>query len=226
VVDRARAGLVDDPEHTSPARFKSAPFLVPAQPRPWTVETEWPVSAPARSWDSFSSSRTRTGQQRPAGDLEGLYRLLTPDGRELADGLIQRVAPLQVVEQGLHGYPRSDEHRCTTQDLRVAVHHWRIAGHDHGRIAWSSAQVGAGFDSRKLRAPFCGSARRPDPPCSHNSCSGNRPGIQRAASEAGNASVSGARVPSEKAPPVEQRGGHATRLTIARPEQTRRVAAR
>jgi hypothetical protein len=38
-------------------------FLTPSQPSPLTVWASWPLSRPAKSTGTFSSSRTRIGQE-------------------------------------------------------------------------------------------------------------------------------------------------------------------
>ena len=50
-------------------------------------------AAPDRSCGRFSSSRTRTGQQRPARELQGLDCLLATDRRELPQELIKPCLP-------------------------------------------------------------------------------------------------------------------------------------
>src|SRR3972149_5156576 len=71
----------------------------PPQPRPTTVSTSWPASSRARSTGRCSSRRTRTGQERVAGQVECGDGLFPLHGRELVEKLVEGVAALQVVEQ-------------------------------------------------------------------------------------------------------------------------------
>jgi len=50
-----------------------------------------------------SSSRMRTGDQGVLGLFEGRNGLLTADRREVVEGFAERIAGLQVVEEGLEG---------------------------------------------------------------------------------------------------------------------------
>src|SRR5215470_2411482 len=81
-----------------PIRRRSSPFVMPVHPRWTTVSTLWPLTAAARSTGSCSSRRTRTSQQRSAGEVERRDRLVAFDERELAEELVQGLAAFQVVK--------------------------------------------------------------------------------------------------------------------------------
>src|SRR5215470_921409 len=102
-------------------RRRSSPFVMPVQPRWTTVSTLWPLSAAARSTGSCSSRRTRTSQQRSAGEVERRDRLVAFDGRELAEELVQGFAAFQIVKQRLDRHAGADKHRRAPEDVRVAV---------------------------------------------------------------------------------------------------------
>ena len=109
--------------------FSSAPFLVPAQPSPDTVDTEWPASAAIRSYGRFSSSSTRTCQQALARELKGRDGLFASNRRELLEKLVQGIAGFEVVEKRLHWDASANEHRRSTQNLEVAVHNSCLVRH-------------------------------------------------------------------------------------------------
>src|SRR5215468_9312370 len=90
--------MVTSASYSVPIRRRSSPFVMPVQPRWTSVSTLWPSSAAARSTGSCSSRRTRTSQQRSAGEVERRDRLVAFDGRELAEELVQGFAAFQVVK--------------------------------------------------------------------------------------------------------------------------------
>ena len=49
-------------------------------------------------------------QEHLLGELQDSDCLLAPDAREVVEELIQRVSVLQVLQEGLHGHARPDEH--------------------------------------------------------------------------------------------------------------------
>src|SRR3989442_4844635 len=102
-------------------RRRRSPFLTPVQPRPTTVWTSCPCSSRARSTGRCSSRRTRTGQERIASEVERSDGLLAPDGRELPEELVEGLAALEVVEEGLDRDPGADENRRAAEDVGVAV---------------------------------------------------------------------------------------------------------
>jgi len=59
---------------------------------------------------------------RDRHEEEGDQRLVSRDGGELPEKLVQGFPSLQITEEGLGGYPCPDEHRRSTRDFRVAVH--------------------------------------------------------------------------------------------------------
>ena len=75
--------------------------MTPAHPKAWTVTTSKPSSPLIKSWGRFSSSRTRTVQQRLACQFERGNGLAARDRWKLAEELVQGVATLQVVEERL-----------------------------------------------------------------------------------------------------------------------------
>src|SRR5215470_12628960 len=114
--------IVTSASYSVSIRRRSSPFVMPVQPRWTTVSTLWPLSAAARSTGSCSSRRTRTSQQRSAGEVERRDRLVAFDGRELAEELVQGFAAFQVVKQRLDRHAGADKHRRAPKDVRVAVH--------------------------------------------------------------------------------------------------------
>src|SRR5262252_8026571 len=114
--------IVTSASYSLPIRRRSSPFVMPIQPRWTTVSTLWPLSAAARSTGSCSSRRTRTSQQRSAGEVERRDCLVAFDGRELAEELVQGFAAFQVVKQRLDRHAGADKHRRAPEDVRVAVH--------------------------------------------------------------------------------------------------------
>jgi len=115
-----------------------------AQPRPTTVSTSWPWSSGARSTGRCSSRRTRTGQERVACEVERGDGLVSPHGRELPEELVERVAALKVVEEGLDRHPGADEDRSATQDVGVAVQDLAEWCHADRSLAWPEYTRGTG----------------------------------------------------------------------------------
>jgi hypothetical protein len=121
--------IVTSASYSVPIRRRSSPFVMPIQPRRTTVSTLWPRSAAARSTGSCSSRRTRTSQQRSAGEVERGDRLVAFHGWELAKKLVQGLAAFEVIEQRLDRNACADEHRRPAEDVRVAEHDVAYPGH-------------------------------------------------------------------------------------------------
>lgn len=95
--------------------------MMPAQPRPTTVSTSWPASSRARSTGRCSSRRTRTGQERVAGQVEGGDGLFALHRRKLVEKLVESIATFQMIEERLHRDPRADKDRGATEDVWIAL---------------------------------------------------------------------------------------------------------
>jgi len=94
--------MVRNASNRAPARASSCPFLMPDQPMHWTVETSCPTSNAPRRRGRSSSSRMRIRDQCSASLFENGDSRLPRDRRKVVEEDFQRVARLQVVEQGLH----------------------------------------------------------------------------------------------------------------------------
>jgi hypothetical protein len=70
-----------------------------------------------------------------ARQLESRNCLFPGDGRKAFEKLVERIARLEVVVQGLHRHSRTHEDRSTAKNLGVAVYDGRVAGHDDFSIA-------------------------------------------------------------------------------------------
>ena len=68
-----------------------------------------------------SSSRTRTGEERLLGLLQGRYGLFAGDRREVLEELGKGLARLEVVQQRRQRHAGTDEHGRAAHDFRVAV---------------------------------------------------------------------------------------------------------
>jgi hypothetical protein len=55
--------------------------------------------------------------------LQSRHRLLAADAGKIVEEIIERIAPLEILEEGPHRHPRVHEYRGTAQDLGVAVHY-------------------------------------------------------------------------------------------------------
>ncbi len=60
--------------------------------------------------------------------LERGNRLLSTDGGKVVEELCQRVPAFQIIDQGLQGYPSSDENGSSAENLRIGVND--ALGHD------------------------------------------------------------------------------------------------
>jgi len=123
--------------HRVAASRISSPFSMPVQPSPRTVWTSWPGSSAAKSTGRFSSSSTRTGQQRVASGIERRDRLFARHRRELTQELVERVA---------------GEHRRSAKNVRVTVNDRGMAHIGRPVKCRSSVYTGRGADSPPDRA--------------------------------------------------------------------------
>jgi hypothetical protein len=95
----------------------------------WPALEARPSSAAARSRGSCSSSRTRTGQQGRASELQRRDCLIASHRRKLAEKLVQGLAAFEIVEQRLYRNSCSDEHRRAPKNRRVAADDVAQLGH-------------------------------------------------------------------------------------------------
>ena len=65
-----------------------------------------------------------------AGEFERRNRLLSADGWETIEKLVEGVPSLQIIVERFQGHSRTHEDRCAAENFRVAVH-------DLGRV-WHS----------------------------------------------------------------------------------------
>ena len=100
----------------------NSPFFVPDQPSACTVLTRCPFNSSARVRGRFSSSRTRTGQDGVAGQIQSSERLFLRNRGELIQELLDRFTSFQVVEERLDWNPCAAEDRCASGSLWIAVH--------------------------------------------------------------------------------------------------------
>jgi hypothetical protein len=84
-----------------------------------TVVTSCPGRARAKAAGTHSSSRMRTGEQRFAGHLDGCDSLSPLHGGEVLQEIVQRVASLEEIEEGLEWYSGTQEDRGATEYLRI-----------------------------------------------------------------------------------------------------------
>ena len=115
-------------------RRSSSPFVMPLQPSALTVLAEALGTRGARSAGRFSSRRTRTGQHGLFCKLKCGNGLRVGDRRELPKELVQRLPPLEIVEEGLGRNAGPDEDRGSPEDLGVRVDDGReIHGSEYKR---------------------------------------------------------------------------------------------
>ena len=86
---------------------------------------------------TFSSSRTRTRQERFASHLERGQGLLATDRWELAQKFVESLAALEIVEERMDGHAATDEDGCASKDLGIAVYHG-VAGHHASALVYNS----------------------------------------------------------------------------------------
>src|SRR5262245_55586841 len=103
------------------ARRSSSPFRLLAQPISGAVLASCPESSRLRRLGRHSSSRTRTGEKRLLGLLQGCYGLLPGDRRKVLQELGQGLPCLEVIEQRCEWDASADKYRRAAHDLRVAV---------------------------------------------------------------------------------------------------------
>ena len=98
----------------SPACRSNSPFFVPDQPSACTLLTWCPVNSAARARGRFSSSRTRTGQNEIARQIQRSERLFLRHRGELVEEMVERLSAFQVVARAtawtLACRPESREH--------------------------------------------------------------------------------------------------------------------
>ena len=84
-------------------RFRSSPFLVPAQPISTTVLTLYCVSCRFRGRGTHSSSNIRMGQDHVFGDLDDSDRLVRSDAGEVVEKFGEGISGGEIVEEGFDG---------------------------------------------------------------------------------------------------------------------------
>src|SRR5918998_2873212 len=112
------------------ATSSSSPFFIPAQPRSGTIATSCSSSkARFRRRSTFSSSRTRK-----VGGLEGHLQVgfghLAAHAREAFEEVVEGVASLYVVHEGLCGHARAGKDELTVHHVGIARDHRVVVG-DH-----------------------------------------------------------------------------------------------
>ena len=75
----------------------------------------------------------RTGSQKISGEFKRSDCLLTLYCGEVVEELIKGIPGGQIVQEVLHGHPRSAEDRGTTKDLRIDLYHGIHRRHDRHR---------------------------------------------------------------------------------------------
>src|SRR5262245_19264473 len=105
------------------ATRSNSPFFSPVQPCSWVVRTSCSANSDFSLRGRHSSRRTRIGEQGLLGLLESRHGLLSGHTWEVVEKLVERIAGLEVVEQGLERHPGAHENGRATQDVGVAVHH-------------------------------------------------------------------------------------------------------
>ena len=104
------------------------------EPRDWLLELDaavhrdqdivvaaHPAQERARSTGRCSSRRTRTGEERVAGQVECGDGLFAFHGRKLVEKLVERIATFQMIEERLHRDPRADKDRGAIEDVWIAM---------------------------------------------------------------------------------------------------------
>lgn len=105
----------------SPACRSNAPFFVPDQPSACTLLTWCPVNSAARARGRFSSSRTRTGQNEIARQVQRSECLFLGHRRKLIQEMVESLSAFQVVEERPNRHPRAAKNGRASGDFRVAV---------------------------------------------------------------------------------------------------------
>src|SRR4030095_3699383 len=113
--------LVRKTSNSAEARASSWPLFLLSHPISGAVLTSWPTRSRFRRLGRHSSSRTRTGEERLLGLLQGRDGVFASAGGEILEDLRQGLARFEVVQQGLERHPSANEHRCATHDLRMAM---------------------------------------------------------------------------------------------------------
>src|SRR5712691_8942784 len=121
--------IVRNTSQCAAARRRSSPFFTPDQPSACTVKTSCSVSSRARSNGTFSSSRTRTGEQSFLRDVQGGDRLLPVYGGELAEELVECFSALQVIEERPKRHTGADKDGRAAENLGVAVNNRPLCRH-------------------------------------------------------------------------------------------------
>src|ERR1700736_2312086 len=118
--DRLRSAVTKMSKRLT-ARASSSPLRLLAQLISGAVFTSWPTSSRFKRLGRHSSSRTRTGEERLLGLLQGRDGLLPGHGRKILEKLRQRFARFEVVQQRRERHTRADEHGGAAHDFRIAV---------------------------------------------------------------------------------------------------------
>jgi hypothetical protein len=101
------------------ASASSLPFLMPAQPRRWTVKAECPVSSGPRRPGTDSSSRMRIVHEGYLGVFKNLNCEFSAHRWEVLKEDFERIACFQMLKDDANGYTCPDENRRSTKDLWV-----------------------------------------------------------------------------------------------------------
>src|SRR5437867_1327355 len=115
--------LVRNTSKSAAAKASSSPFFLLAHPISGAVLTLCPTSSRFKRLGRHSSSRTRTGEERLLGLLQGRDGLLPGHGREILEKLRQRLARFEVVQQRCEGHTRAHKYRRAAHDIRMAMNH-------------------------------------------------------------------------------------------------------
>src|SRR5439155_22856441 len=95
-----------------------------------TVLTSCPGSSRLSGRGTHSSSSSRMRLEQFPGEVERRDRLFALHARKIVKELVEAVSRFEVVQQGLHRYSCSHEHRHPAQDLRVTVDDGAQRAHD------------------------------------------------------------------------------------------------
>jgi len=127
---RALSAVRTTSKPASTAARRRTPFRSPNHRCARTVETSWFFSSRASAIGSDSSTRTLTTDDRLLRQLERGNRLVSCDGWELLEKLLQRIPCLEVVEQVVDRNSCSDENEFASHDLGITVDHVFFREHD------------------------------------------------------------------------------------------------
>src|SRR3990172_11183537 len=88
------------------------------------------MSSFLRRLGRHSSSRTRMGPQRLAGNLKRCYGLIATDGREVVKKVVEPITGLKIVDEGLHRDAGAREDRGAPQDFGVGLYDSEVGSHN------------------------------------------------------------------------------------------------